>query len=179
MITRCELGDIYFTTRSMSPCLAWQKALIAFLSTQSLQNFNMFYSFSERHLIILVKPMTCTTRCRRSLPDRFRSLKKTFKTKLNKSVITLQPLPFIKEKLVMLHTRLCILLFCRYQDHPPVFLGFHLGNRLKQVKCMKLSLRWYLINHSEGLYIYFYILSQCLLQVSVNLIDSFSINRGK
>ena len=68
--------------------------------------------------------MTCTTRCHRSLPDRFRSLKKTFKTKLNKSVITLQPLPFIKEKLVMLHTRLCILLFCRYQDHPPGFSWF-------------------------------------------------------
>ena len=59
MITRCELGDIYFTTRSMSPCLAWQKAFIAFLSTQSPQNFNMFYSFSERHLIILAVTATC------------------------------------------------------------------------------------------------------------------------
>ena len=41
----------------------------------------MFYSFSERHLIILVKPMTCTTRCHRSLPDRFRSLKKNLQNK--------------------------------------------------------------------------------------------------
>ena len=36
---------------------------------------------------------------------------------------------------------------------PPVFLGFHQGNRFKIGKCMKLSVRWYLANYTEGLHI--------------------------
>ena len=44
---------------------------------------------------------------------------------------------------------------------------------------MKLSLPWYLTNYSEGLHTYYYILSKCSTQVSVNLIDGLSINRGK
>ena len=44
---------------------------------------------------------------------------------------------------------------------------------------MKLSLRWYLTNYSEGLHTYYYILSKCLTQVSVDFIDGLSINRGK
>ena len=35
---------------------------------------------------------------------------------------------------------------------------------------MKLSLRWYLTNYSEGLHTYYYILSKCPTQVSVDLI---------
>ena len=67
-------------------------------------------------------------------------------------------------------------------DRPPppsVFLGFTKEIASKQVKCMKLSLRWYLTNYSEGLHTYFYILCLCPPQVSVNLIDGLSINRGK
>ena len=44
---------------------------------------------------------------------------------------------------------------------------------------MKLSLPCYLTNYSEGLHTYYYILSKCSTQVSVNLIDGLSINRGK
>ena len=44
---------------------------------------------------------------------------------------------------------------------------------------MKLSLPWYLTNYSEGLHTYFFILSLCRPQVSVNLIGGLSINRGK
>ena len=39
---------------------------------------------------------------------------------------------------------------------------------------MKVSLRWYLTNYSESLHTYFYILSKCPSQVSVNLIDGLS-----
>ena len=42
---------------------------------------------------------------------------------------------------------------------------------------MKLSLRWYSTNYAEGLHTYYYILSVCPTQVSVNLIDGLSINR--
>ena len=44
---------------------------------------------------------------------------------------------------------------------------------------MKLSLRWYFTNYSEGSHTYYYILSKCPTQVSVNLIDGLLINRGK
>ena len=44
---------------------------------------------------------------------------------------------------------------------------------------MILLLRWYLTDYSEGLHTYYYILSKCLTQVSVHLIDGLSINRGK
>ena len=64
-------------------------------------------------------------------------------------------------------------------DHPPVFLSFHYGNSFKIGKFMILLLRWYLTDYSEGLHTYYYILSKCLTQVSVHLIDGLSINRGK
>ena len=64
--------------------------------------------------------------------------------------------------------------------HPPGFSRFSPRKSLqKQVKCMKLSLRWYLINYSEDFHTYFSILSQCPPQVLVNLINGLSINRSK
>ena len=46
-------------------------------------------------------------------------------------------------------------------DHPPprFFLVFTKEIASKWVKCMKLSLQWYLTNYSEDLYTYYYILS--------------------
>ena len=67
----------------------------------------------------------------------------------------------------------------RDRQPPRFFLVFTREIASKQVKCMKLSLPWYLTNYSEGLHTYYYILSKCPTQVSVNLIDGLSINRGK
>ena len=62
---------------------------------------------------------------------------------------------------------------------PPGFSWFSLRKSLHiKVKCMKLSLRWYLTNYPEGLHTYYYILSKCSTHPSV-MINGLSINKGK
>ena len=70
--------------------------------------------------------------------------------------------------------------FCfRFFRPPPGFSWFSPRKSLhKKVKCMKLSLRWYLTNYPVGLHTYYYILNKCSTHPSV-MINGLSINKGK
>ena len=62
---------------------------------------------------------------------------------------------------------------------PPVFRCFHYGNRFKMGKMYEALTVMVFNQLLSGLHTYHYILSKCSTQVSVNLIDGLSINRGK